>query len=63
MEKDCPGDCSLVNNSPVKDYDHMDDHAPPTYEMFFLEGWARSSVFSCLVSVLLIVSFTVVMHD
>ena len=22
-----------VNNSPIQDYNHLDDHAPPTYEM------------------------------
>ena len=22
-----------VNNSPIRDYDRPDDHAPPTYEM------------------------------
>ena len=22
-----------VNNSPIQEYDHPDDHAPPTYEM------------------------------
>ena len=22
-----------VNNSPIRDYAHPDDHAPPTYEM------------------------------
>ena len=25
-----------VNHSPIQDYNHLDDHAPPTYEVSLL---------------------------